>query len=296
METVAGNGAAGMIDLHSHTTESDGTFTPAELVAAAAGAGLEALAITDHDNFFGYDMAAPLAKEARLPLICGIELSTKMPVNGTRRTVHLLGYFLNCDPAPGFRDWLKNLHASRKDRNRRLADRLQSMGIDIRLEEVEAMGRTMAGRPHFARLLVAKGYVPHYRAAFDMYLDESASAYVDRDEPAFEEGIRLIADAGGISSLAHPVRLGVTDRHVEDTLVGTMRDCGLDAIEAFHSDHHEADTQRYLALAGKYGLQVTGGSDFHGENKPNVRLGTGSGSLAVPFSVLEKLRAFQRSA
>lgn len=284
-----------MIDLHSHTTESDGTYSPAELVAAACDVGLEALAITDHDNFFGYDMAAPLAEKAGLQLLCGIELSTKMPVNGSRRTVHLLGYFLDAPPAASFRNWLKNLHASRRDRNKRLAAKLQSMGMDIRLEEVEAMGRTMAGRPHFARLLVAKGYVPHYRAAFDMYLDESAQAYVDRDEPAFEEGIRLIADAGGISSLAHPVRLGVTDALVEDTLIGTMRDYGLNAIEAFHSDHDPADTQRYLALAAKYSLHVTGGSDFHGENKPNVRLGVGPGTLSIPVTVLEKLRSAKPS-
>jgi predicted metal-dependent phosphoesterase TrpH len=280
-----------MIDLHSHTTESDGTYTPAELVAAADEARLEALAITDHDTFAGYDLAAPLAEDAGLALICGIELSTKLHTGGSRRTVHLLGYFLRQAPTESFRSWLKQMHASRRDRNRRLALKLQGMGMDIRLEEVEALGRTMAGRPHFARLMVSKGYVPHYRAAFDQYLDESASAYVDREEPALEDGIRLITDAGGISSLAHPVRLGISNAEKEEALVAAMVERGLEAIEAYHSDHDVNDTRRYLSLATKYGLQVTGGSDFHGENKPNVRLGTGPGTLDIPLSVLEELRS-----
>ena len=278
-----------MIDLHSHTTESDGTYSPAELVAAAVEVRLEALAITDHDTFAGYEQALPLAREAKLRLICGIELSTKMQLNGARRTVHLLGYFLDGEPAATFCDWLKNMQASRRDRNRRLAQKLQSMGMDIRIEEVESLGRTMAGRPHFARLMVSKGYVPHYRAAFDLYLDESASAYVEREEPTLEEGIRLIGDAGGISSIAHPVRLSVKDRAEEEQLISTMANRGLDAVEAYHSDHDAADTERYLGLAEKYNLHVTGGSDFHGENKPNVRLGTGPGTLSIPLSVLEAL-------
>jgi predicted metal-dependent phosphoesterase TrpH len=280
-----------MIDLHSHTTASDGTYTPAELVSAAVEARLEALAITDHDTFAGYDVALPLAQKAGLSLICGIELSTKWQNDGARRTVHLLGYFLDQPPAASFCSWLAQMHASRRDRNRRLAAKLQSMGMDIRLEEVESLGRTMAGRPHFARLMVSKGYVPHYRAAFDLYLDESASAYVEREEPALEEGIGLIAAAGGISSIAHPVRLGLSGPEAEDKLIGALAPLGLGAIEAYHSDHDAEDTRRYVSLAAKYGLPVTGGSDFHGENKPDVRLGAGPGTLAIPLSVLEELRS-----
>ena len=160
-----------MIDLHSHTTESDGTLTPAELVQAGLDARLEALAITDHDTFAGYEAAAPLAKAAGLDLLCGIELSTKIN-SGTRKTVHLLGYFLKAAPAANFCQWLLQMQESRRDRNRRLAAKLQSMGMDVRIEDVEALGRTMAGRPHFARIMVSKGYLQHYRAAFELYLDE----------------------------------------------------------------------------------------------------------------------------
>jgi predicted metal-dependent phosphoesterase TrpH len=162
--------------------------------------------------------------------------------------------------------------------------------MDVRLEEVEALGRTMAGRPHFARIMVRKGYVPNYRAAFDLYLDESACAYVDREEPSVTEGIQRIAQAGGISSIAHPVRLGLNAR-AEEHLIARCAAEGLSAIEAYHSDHDADDTVRYLAMARKYGLKVTGGSDFHGENKPGVELGCGPGTLAIPISVLEDLMA-----
>jgi predicted metal-dependent phosphoesterase TrpH len=273
-----------MIDLHSHTTESDGTLTPAELIAAAADARLKALAITDHDTFAGYEQALPHAASAGVNLICGIELSTKMNT-GTRRTVHLLGYFLDSAPAADFQQWLQRMQESRRDRNRRLALKLQSMGMDVQIEEVEALGRTMAGRPHFARIMVSKGYVPHYRAAFDLYLDESAPGYVDRDEPSLEEGIRRIREAGGITSIAHPIRLNLSPAD-EESLLASMKAEGLGALEAYHSDHGPAETERYLDLARKHGLKVTGGSDFHGDTKPNVKLG----SVGVPATLLDSLR------
>jgi predicted metal-dependent phosphoesterase TrpH len=273
-----------MIDLHSHTTESDGTYTPAELVTAAAALGLAALAITDHDTLAGYHAAKPLAEAAGLRLVCGIELSTKLQIPA-RKTVHLLGYFPENEPSAEFVDWLLAMQAARRDRNRRLAAKLQSMGIDIHIEEVEALGRSLAGRPHFARLMVSKGYVSNATEAFDRYLDESAPGYVDRDEPLLKEGIERIQKAGGVSSLAHPIRLGKRDHTEEEELIAHIHGLGLDAIEAYHSDHDEADVRRYLSYAGKYGLKVTGGSDFHGDNKPNVRLGQAN----VPISLLAEL-------
>ncbi len=273
-----------MIDLHSHTTESDGTYTPAELVAAASKIRLDALAITDHDTLAGYRIAAPLAEAAGVRLICGIELSTKLH-SPVRKTVHLLGYFPQNEPKSEFVEWIESMQAARRDRNRRLAAKLQSMGIDIRIEEVEAVGRSLAGRPHFARLMVQKGYVPNTTAAFDRYLDESAPGYVDRDEPSLDEGIRRIREAGGLSSLAHPIRLGKRDYGEEEDLIAIIAGLGLDSIEAFHSDHSASDVERYLGYASKYTLKVTGGSDFHGENKPNVKLGQAN----VPSSLLSAL-------
>jgi predicted metal-dependent phosphoesterase TrpH len=274
-----------LIDLHTHTDESDGTYTPAELIDEAVVSGLEALAITDHDTLAGYDAARPLAESARLDLVCGIELSTKL----RGRSVHLLGYFLDKAPSQTFRDWIREMQLSRRDRNARLAEKLRSMGVEISLEEVEARGRSLAGRPHFAQLMVEKGYVKDSRQAFDDYLDESAKAYVDRREPTFGEAVRRILDGGGLPSLPHPIRVP-KNGEMFDSLIEEMVADGLQAIEVYHSDHSLEDERFFQQQADRYDLAVTGGSDFHGAMKPHIRLGTGSGSLCVPRVVLDRLR------
>lgn len=284
-----------MVDLHTHTNASDGSYSPAQLIEAARAAGLEALAITDHDTLAGYDEAQPRAAGAGLELVCGIEISTKLARPGARaRTVHLLGYFLDGGPSPGFRQWIRTLQDFRRDRNVRLAARLQSVGVDIRLEEVEAVGRSMAGRPHFARLLVEKGYASTIQQAFDLYLDESARAFVFHDSPTLEESIRQVCDGRGLAALAHPVRLS-RDPRQEEALVQELAAGGLGGLEAIHSDHEPSDVARYRALADRWGLAVTGGSDFHGDAKPGVELGMGrNGNVAVPRQVLDRLRSARR--
>jgi predicted metal-dependent phosphoesterase TrpH len=273
-----------LIDLHSHTNESDGTCSPQQLIATAAHAGVNILGITDHDTFAGYDLAAPWAREAGIELICGIELSTKLH----NRSVHLLGYFLKQDDLAGFREWVLDLQSARRERNIRLVARLQELGFDITLAEAEARGRGMTGRPHFAQLMVEKGYVANLRQAFDDYLDESAQGYVYRREPQFAEGVAHIREAGGIASLAHPIRV----REDVAAIMPELREAGLNALEAYHSDHTPADTELYLSLAEQYGLKVTGGSDFHGAVKPGVTLGTGcGGNLKIPADLVDKLRA-----
>ena len=272
-----------MIDLHSHTNESDGTCSPAELIHAAVHAGVRVLGITDHDTFRGFDQAAPLAEGAGVDLVCGIELSTKL--HG--QSVHLLGYFLKENGLSEFREWVLDMQASRRDRNVRLIARLQELGFNITLEEAEARGRGMTGRPHFAQLMVEKGYVSSIREAFDDYLDESAKGYVYRREPQFAEGVERIRKSGGIASLAHPVRV----KGDMPSLMPELCDAGMNAIEAYHSDHESRDTELYLGLAQRYGLMVTGGSDFHGTVKPGVMLGTGhAGNLQIPADLVEKLR------
>ncbi len=272
-----------MIDLHSHTNESDGTCSPAQLIGEAVSAGVDILGITDHDTFAGYDAAVPLAREAGVELVCGIELSTKL--HG--RSVHLLGYFLGAGELTEFREWVLEMQASRRERNVRLAARLRELGFDITVEEAEARGRGMTGRPHFAQIMVEKGYVKNLRQAFDDYLDESAIGYVYRREPQFAEGVERIRRSGGIASLAHPIRV-----HGDvPSLMPELCDAGLNALEAYHSDHGPAETKLYLELARKYGMRVTGGSDFHGEVKPGVRLGTGcAGNLRIPADLLDQLR------
>jgi 3',5'-nucleoside bisphosphate phosphatase len=273
-----------LIDLHSHTNESDGTCSPEELIREAVRAGVDTLGITDHDTFKGYDQAIPFAAAAGVQLVCGIELSTKLHGH----SVHLLGYFLKNSGMGDFRTWVLDQQAARRDRNIRLIARLQELGFDITLEEAEARGKGMTGRPHFAQILVEKGYVANLRQAFDDYLDESAKGYVYRREPQFAEAVAEIRKAGGIASLAHPVRV----RGDVPALMPELCGAGMNAIEAYHSDHSATDTEMYLGLARKYGLMVTGGSDFHGAVKPGVSLGTGcQGNLSIPGDLLEKLRA-----
>jgi len=272
-----------LIDLHSHTNESDGTCSPGQLIDEAVRAGVTTLGITDHDTFKGYDQARAAARDAGVTLICGIELSTKL--HG--QSVHLLGYFLADNGLADFRTWILDLQAARRDRNIRLVARLRELGFDITLEEAEARGRGMTGRPHFAQIMLEKGYVKTYREAFDEYLDESAKGYVYRREPQFAEGVERIRQAGGIASLAHPVRVNGDVPAIMPELCGA----GMDAIEAYHSDHSEADTKLYLGLARHYGLLVTGGSDFHGAVKPGVTLGRGAGNLEIPGNLVDRLRA-----
>jgi predicted metal-dependent phosphoesterase TrpH len=270
-----------LIDLHSHTDASDGTLTPAQLIETARQSGVEALGITDHDTLAGYDAAVPLARQAGVELVCGIELSTKLHGH----SVHLLGYFFHSNELADFREWVLEMQASRRERNIRLAARLRELGFDITIEEAEARGRGMTGRPHFAQLMVEKGYVANLRQAFDLYLDESATGYVQRKEPQFAESVERIRRAGGIASLAHPVRV----KGDVPALLPELRDGGLNAIEVYHSDHDEKHVAQFLGLAQKYDLLVTGGSDFHGAVKPDVQLG--NGCERMPREVLDRLKA-----
>jgi predicted metal-dependent phosphoesterase TrpH len=283
-----------MIDLHTHTNESDGTYTPAELVEAALTAGLEALAITDHETFAGYDRAAPIAAAKGLDLVCGIEVNTHLSRTDRGRerawSIHLLGYFLHSPPPDSFRGWLSELLQTRRERNVKLVKKLRSMGVAIELGEVETMGRTLTGRPHFAQVLVDKGYVSNSEEAFRKYLGESSPGFVQRDSPNTVTGIQQINAGGGLAVLAHPVRLGILDRVQEERLIAELRDGGLRGIEVYHSDHRPADVERYAALAKKLDLAVSGGSDFHGAAKPHIHLGTGlNGNLNVPREVLDNL-------
>jgi 3',5'-nucleoside bisphosphate phosphatase len=286
-----------MIDLHAHTNESDGTFSPNELLAEAERIGLEALAITDHDTFSGYDQAASYQEgQARraggfpMDLICGIELSTSY----RGRAVHLLAYFLNRAPSQEFRDWVKTLEASRLRRNLDLAQELCARGLHVTLEELSARGGRIVARPHFAALMVEKGYVSSLQQAFDQYLDESGVCFVPRQDPEFKIALDRIHAAGGFPVLPHPVRVSAILRNPEEELV-RMRAMGLRGLEVHHSDHSASDVALYSMLASRLGLAATGGSDFHGAAKPGVALGTGvQGNVNVPKLVLDQLRRSAR--
>jgi len=282
-----------LIDLHTHTNRSDGTDSPEALVLAAKAAGLRALAITDHDTFDGYYAAFEAARDAKLELVCGIEISTRH--HG--RSVHLLGYFLDQEPAKPFLDWLYLVQKARKERNRQMAKKLQALDLDICLEEAESLGRSVTGRLHFARALVSKEIVGSVQEAFDRYLTEGAPGYVQMDEPALTESIAMVREAGALPAVAHPVRMGYQALVEEAQMLRQMRAAGLLGLEVYHSDHNGPVAARYLGLARKYGFCVTGGSDYHGLAKPNIRLGHGvRGNVRVPYAILTGMRSLHQYA
>ena len=248
------------------------------------------MAITDHDTLFGYEQALPYAESLGFDLVCGIELSTKF--HG--KTVHVLAYFPNSAPTVEFGGWLREQQAYRRDRNGRLIAKLNEVGVVISLAEVEAIGRTMTGRPHFARVLMNKGYVGTTQEAFDTYLAEDGRAFVHREEVALAEALSRVATGGGISVMAHPIRLGKRKASEEEALVVEAIGLGLVGIEVIHSDHSATDVERYRGYADKYGMLETGGSDHHGANKPDIELGVGRrGNVRVPDEFLERLRGYR---
>lgn len=286
---------SGFVDLHAHTTASDGSFAPAELVSAAVRANLAALAITDHDTFAGYEAALPYAREAGLRLIRGIELNSRLDVAGGRqRSAHVLAYFPVHDPAPDFTDWIGTQQAERRNRNERLVRSLQSRGIEITLEEVEALGRSLAGRPHFARILVNKGYALSADDAFGRYLAEGAPTYVERESFTTEQAISAIRSGGGIPVAAHPIRLNLPHDELERDVLTGLKNAGLLGLEVIHSEHGPEMADYYKGLAVDLQLLCTGGSDFHGTVKPDVQLGSGrDGNVRVPLQFVEDLAMLQ---
>jgi hypothetical protein len=240
----------------------------------------------------GYEKAVPFAKEADLDLICGIELNTRMSADAARsaHSVHLLAYFVSGPPANSFLTWLEDERAERRSRNQRLAQKLRDDGIDISLEEVELRGRSLAGRPHFARILVEKGYARSSDEAFRRYLGEQAPSFVPRDSKTTEEAIEIVRSAGGVPVVAHPIRLGLP-RAQERELLMRYRRAGLLGLEIYHSEHTPEVQAYYHQLAADLDLLPTGGSDFHGTIKPDTQLGTGiNGNVRVPAAFLQGLR------
>ena len=272
-----------MIDLHTHTNASDGTDSPARLVELALERGVEVLAITDHDTFAGFDEALPFARSGGLDLMCGVELSCKYE----EKSPHLLAYFPVEAADAAFRGWVNGILESRRTRNRELIAQLQRQGVTIELADVEAVGRSVTGRPHFAKVLIDRGYATDRQDAFDRLIGETGSAFVERHGPTFEEALEHIHASHGISSLAHPIRLGLTSNpDKESALFDRLRGLGLDALEVWHTDHKPALVKRYAAYAERHGMLMTGGSDYHGDNKPNARLG----GVMAPIDLVKAMR------
>jgi len=273
-----------LIDLHTHSTASDGTLSPEELVYLAKKEKLQALALTDHDTIDGLKPAYKTAKEVDLPFLCGIEISIKFEGPGH---FHLLGYFLE-PKIPKINEVLLKLKKAREERNKKMIEKLNNLGIRITLEELKKIAQGEIGRPHIANLLVKKGIVKSFEEAFQKYLKKGAPAYVPKALLLPEEAIKLILEAKGVPVLAHPVTLKLNLLELKN-YIKKLKDFGLMGIEVFYPEHTTDFTKFLMEFAKELGLLLTGGSDFHGKNKPDIKLGKGLNNLNVPFECYKNL-------
>ncbi|MEO8070955.1 MAG: PHP domain-containing protein [Acidobacteriota bacterium] len=278
-----------MIDLHLHTTASDGTSTPTALVAEAAGAGVEIFAVTDHDTVAAIQAATAAAAAAGLTCIPGIEITA---VHGGR-DVHMLGYFFDPDN-PDLARFLDEQRADRRRRVTEMAVRLEELGVPIDVAPLLATARRTSGkavgRPGVAQALVSAGHARDIGDAFDRYLGHGRPAFVERQGATPAEVVQIIAGAGGLSSLAHPGRTKL------DEIIPELAASGLSALEVFHPDHLPADSARYAALAATHGLLTTGGSDYHGKHNPRSAHIGNKGITRAMFDRLAAAAAAARPA
>ncbi len=275
------------VDLHTHSTASDGTYAPSDVVKLAKENGLSALALTDHDTIAGIAEAAATALEIGIDFIPGIEISAEFPSPGT---LHILGYGVDPDNQ-NLRDLTTTLIAGRDDRNPKIVNKLNELGFAITMDEVDAeAGGVVIGRPHIAAVMLKKQYVKSIKEAFDKYLAQGAAAYFDKERLTPRRAIEYIHSSGGVAVLAHPIQLRTTNDAQLDRTIKDLIDLGLDGIEVYHSDHREEQVRRYRELARQYDILQTGGSDFHGRNKPAISLGR-AGEHRVPREMFDRLIA-----
>lgn len=276
------------IDLHTHSIVSDGQHHPAELVGLAARAGLSAMALTDHDTMEGLEEALEAGRKHNIEVIPGCELSV---LDGARQ-LHLLGLWLR-PPAAGIQAVLTFLRMSRHERNRIIVEKLRENGVNIEYDEVLSRAQGTVGRPHIAQILLERGIVRTSDEAFKKYLGRQGRAYAAKQELLLETAIDLLKTEGATVMLAHPYLLGETGKAME-ALVHRYRDLGVDGLEAYYTEHSTLRTHEYLQMARRLNMPVSGGSDFHGNLKPQIRLGVGRGKLHVPLSVLDDLKEYRR--
>ncbi len=273
------------IDLHVHSTESDGTFTPSELVEHALAKGLSAFALTDHDTTSGIREAYEAAKDTDLEVIAGIEFSTQYD----KKDIHIIGLDIDYENQ-NFQKELSAFRDARTIRNEKMCEKLRECGIGISYEQLKSnFPNAVMTRSHFAMFLLEYGYVKSSREAFDRYIGDYAPCFVPREKVSPEQAIKLILENKGIPILAHPLLYHMSNRTLEQ-MIQTLKEAGLVGIEAVYSTHSPAQEREVKALAKKHDLKISGGSDFHGTVKPSLDLGTGYGKLFVPMTILQELR------
>ena len=279
------------VDLHTHTSKSDGSFTPTELVDYATEKGLAAVAITDHDTTDGLAEAllhaAFMAQrgEPCAEVIPGIEFSTKYE----QKDVHIVGLYISYD-SPAFQKQLDSFVDSRINRNHKMCQNLQAAGIDITFDKLQAENPgAVITRAHYATYLLEHGYVKSRPDAFSQYLGDHTKYFVPREKVTPAQAVELILSADGVPILAHPTLYHMGNYRLCH-LVASLKDVGLMGIEGFYSTYTPQDERDMRRIADKYDLLLSGGSDFHGANKPSLDLGAGYGGLFVPEEILDRIK------
>lgn len=273
------------VDLHTHSTCSDGTFTPKELVGYGKEKGLKAIALTDHDTLEGIQEAMYYGEKYGIEVVPGIEISTEYENN----ELHIVGLFISNGNSE-FASVLENLRKSRENRNIEMVEKLNQIGVNIKYSDV--LKRTegaIATRAHIAREIIAKGYAASNNEVFERYIGKDKPAYVKRKVLPWQDTLYLISASGGLPVLAHPLLYKMSAKRLE-FIVSDLASHGLLGIEAYYPTHSPSEVKYVKTLAQKNKLELSGGSDFHGANKPNLDLGTGYGKLEVPYEVLDNLR------
>jgi predicted metal-dependent phosphoesterase TrpH len=278
------------IDLHIHSTASDGSLTPADIIDHAQKLNLAAIAITDHDSVDGSKEALQIGIPPSLHFLTGVEISAAhppfFPGSGS---FHILGYAIHLDNRE-LNQALSKLQDARKNRNPEILKRLNKLGFRISLEEVnQEVGEGQMGRPHIAYAMLKKGFVASINEAFDKYLGNAGPAYVDKDRIECEQAISIIRAAGGVPVLAHPALLNIDNDQNLDALLQNLVKIGLAGIEVYYPGHSPRQIRQYTELAEKYGLLMTGGTDFHGSITPDTKMGSGNGDLFVPYTLYKEL-------
>lgn len=278
------------IDLHVHSTASDGTFEPEEVVRLAKTQGLSAMALTDHDTVSGLPRAVAAGKAEGVEVIPGCELSVEV----AKGVLHIVGLWV---PVHGgtLALVLEDLRAKRHSRNERIVAKLAEAGISITYDEVKSLaGDAAVGRPHIARVLMAKKAAASVDDAFHRLLGPNGRAYVPKEKLNAEQAIKVLKDVQATVILAHPFSLGLRGPVLEEFVI-SLKALGLDGIEAYYPEHDQMRTEGYIRLAQKLNLLVSGGSDFHGSVKPDIQLGKGRGGLMVPEELLTEMKKQRRS-
>ena len=272
------------VDLHLHTTHSDGTLSPTELVDLCAGNGLRVIAISDHDSTEGVAEAQDAAVRHGIEIIPAIELSTDVPDN----EIHMLGYFVDIEDT-GFQDLLRSFRAGREDRGREMVERLCKLGLEIAWEEVERIADGAAvGRPHIAQAMIEHGYVTEWQEAFDRYIGRTGPAYVERTRLEPEDAVQVLLDNGALPVMAHPLYYEREDTHILRRIVSQLKDAGMVGLEVHYGEFSDGEIQMLANIAAELDLVPCGGSDYHASGKPGEII---PGEAGPPMSVVESLRA-----